>query len=64
MIGNFGWQTALTVFACLMLLIVPLSFALATPPAAPVKVARVMYWAAFPIRVGENLDIEDRNSGH
>jgi MFS family permease len=39
MIGNFGWQTALTVFACLMLLIVPLSFALATPPAAPVKVA-------------------------
>ena len=39
MIGNFGWQTALTVFACLMLLIVPLSLALATPPAAPVKVA-------------------------
>jgi MFS family permease len=39
MIGNFGWQTALTVFACLMLLIVPLSLALATPPAAPVKAA-------------------------
>ena len=39
MIGNFGWQTALTVFACLMLLIVPLSLALATPPAAPVRVA-------------------------
>jgi predicted MFS family arabinose efflux permease len=37
MIGNFGWQTALTVFACLMLLIVPLSLALATPPAASVK---------------------------
>ena len=35
MIGNFGWQTALMVFACLMLLIVPLSLALATPPAAP-----------------------------
>jgi MFS family permease len=34
MIGNFGWETALTVFAGLMLLIVPLSFALATPPAA------------------------------
>src|SRR5713226_6094381 len=34
MIDNFGWQTALTVFACLMLLIVPLSLALATPPAA------------------------------
>src|SRR6202166_1601553 len=38
MIGNFGWQTALTVFACLMLLIVPLSLALATPPAASAKV--------------------------
>lgn len=35
MIGNFGWQTALMVFAGLMLLIVPLSFALATPPATP-----------------------------
>ena len=33
MIDNFGWQTALTVFAALMLLIVPLSLALATPPA-------------------------------
>jgi MFS family permease len=33
MIGNFGWETALMVFAGLMLLIVPLSFALATPPA-------------------------------
>ena len=33
-IGNFGWQTALMVFAGLMLLIVPLSLALATPPAA------------------------------
>jgi MFS family permease len=30
MIDNFGWQTALTVFAGLMLLIVPLSFALST----------------------------------
>src|SRR5882757_5375694 len=35
MIDNFGWQSALTVFAFLMLLIVPLSLALATPPAAP-----------------------------
>jgi MFS family permease len=34
LIGNFGWQTALTVFAGLMLLIVPLSLALSTPPAA------------------------------
>ncbi|MFL6791316.1 MAG: MFS transporter [Bradyrhizobium sp.] len=33
LIDNFGWQTALTVFAALMLLIVPLSLALATPPA-------------------------------
>jgi MFS family permease len=35
MIDNFGWQAALTVFALLMLLIVPLSLALATPPATP-----------------------------
>jgi MFS family permease len=34
MIDNFGWQTALTVFAGLMLLIVPLAFALSTPPTA------------------------------
>jgi MFS family permease len=39
MIGNFGWQAALTVFAGLMLLIIPLSLALATPPATAVKVA-------------------------
>ncbi len=31
MIDNFGWQTALSVFAGLMLLIIPLSLALATP---------------------------------
>lgn len=35
LIDNFGWQSALTVFALLMLLIVPLSLALATPAAAP-----------------------------
>src|ERR1700687_6008588 len=35
---NFGWQTALTVFAGLMLLIIPLSLALATPPAASANV--------------------------
>ena len=34
MIDNFGWQTALLVFAALMLLIVPLSLALSTPPVA------------------------------
>ena len=33
MIDNFGWQAALIVFAGLMLLILPLSLALATPPA-------------------------------
>jgi MFS family permease len=34
MIDNFGWQAALSVFALLMLLIVPLSLALSTPPQA------------------------------
>lgn len=34
LIDNFGWQAALTVFGGLMLLIVPLSIALATPAAA------------------------------
>ena len=38
MIDNFGWQTALTVFAGLMLLIIPLSLALATPPATSTNV--------------------------
>ena len=38
MIDNFGWQSALTVFAGLMLLIVPLSLALATPPATSANV--------------------------
>src|SRR6266480_3282095 len=38
LIGNFGWQAALTVFAGLMLLIVPLSLALATPPATTTQV--------------------------
>ncbi|MDH2382631.1 MFS transporter [Bradyrhizobium sp. CER78] len=39
MIDNFGWQTALVVFSALMLLILPLSLALATPPAATKDVA-------------------------
>jgi MFS family permease len=34
LIDNFGWQTALLVFAALMLLILPLSLALSTPPVA------------------------------
>jgi MFS family permease len=38
LIDNFGWQTALTVFALLMLLIIPLSLALATPPATTAAV--------------------------
>ncbi|MBR1201535.1 MULTISPECIES: MFS transporter [unclassified Bradyrhizobium] len=38
MIDNFGWQTALVVFSALMLLIVPLSLALVTPPAEAGKV--------------------------
>ena len=35
LLDNFGWQTTLTIFAVLMLLVVPLAFALATPKAAP-----------------------------
>lgn len=35
MLDNFGWQTTLTIFALLMLLVVPLATALATPKAAP-----------------------------
>jgi MFS family permease len=38
MIDNLGWQTALMVFAGLMLLIIPLSLALATPPATSADV--------------------------
>jgi MFS family permease len=34
LIGSIGWQSTLTVFAALMLLIVPLALALSTPPAA------------------------------
>jgi MFS family permease len=34
LIDNFGWQPALTVFAALMLLVIPLSLALATPSVA------------------------------
>jgi len=38
MIDNFGWQAALLVFAALILLILPLSLALATPPATEIEV--------------------------
>jgi MFS family permease len=37
MIDNFGWQMALTVFAALMLLILPLSLAIATPASTPTR---------------------------
>jgi MFS family permease len=39
MLDNFGWQLTLTVFAGLMLLVVPLSLALATPAASTGPVA-------------------------
>jgi MFS family permease len=39
LIDNFGWQPALTVFALLMLLVIPLSLALATPGVASGDVA-------------------------
>ena len=38
MIDNVGWQPTLTVFAVLMLLVIPLSFALATPTVAAADV--------------------------
>jgi MFS family permease len=38
LIGNFGWQPTLMVFAGLMLLIIPLSLALATPAATTKEV--------------------------
>ncbi|UFZ07337.1 MFS transporter [Bradyrhizobium ontarionense] len=37
LIDQFGWQSALMVFATLMLFILPLSLAVATPPAAEAK---------------------------
>ena len=39
LIDNFGWQTALATFACLMLLVLPLSLALATRSSAKDEVA-------------------------
>jgi MFS family permease len=38
LIDNFGWQSALTVFACMMLLVVPLSLALATGSSATAEI--------------------------
>ncbi len=53
MIGNFGWQTALMVFAGLMLLIVPLSLALATPPATSASHAPVVAEQSFKTALAE-----------
>jgi MFS family permease len=38
LIDNVGWQSTLTTFAVLMLLVIPLSLALSTPTAAPADV--------------------------
>lgn len=38
LIENAGWQSALMVFACLMMLVIPLSLALSMPTVAPVEV--------------------------
>jgi MFS family permease len=53
MIDNFGWQPALTVFACLMLLVLPLSFALATPPATKATAATVAEQQTFKHALAE-----------
>src|SRR5437762_11512741 len=37
LIDNFGWQNALLVFGAMLLLIVPMALALATPPNSPSK---------------------------
>jgi MFS family permease len=52
MIGNFGWQTALSVFAAMMLLILPLSLALATPRAAATE-TRVSDQQSFKTALAE-----------
>ena len=39
LIDSFGWQTALAIFACMMLLVLPLSLALATRPSATEQTA-------------------------
>jgi MFS family permease len=53
MIDNFGWQAALTVFALLMLLIIPLSLALATPPAISADVPAAKDQQSFRTALAE-----------
>jgi MFS family permease len=53
MIDNFGWQAALTVFACLMLLVLPLSLALATPPSTTASAAAAAEQQTFKAALAE-----------
>jgi MFS family permease len=53
MLDNFGWQPALIVFACLMLLVVPLSLALATPPASASSAVSVTEQQTFKHALAE-----------
>ena len=53
MLDNFGWQPALLVFAGLMLLVVPLSLALATPAAATTGTAAVAEQQTFKNALAE-----------
>src|SRR5476651_754034 len=39
LMDSYGWQTALAIFACVLLLVIPLSVALATPPNTAVSSA-------------------------
>jgi MFS family permease len=53
MLDNFGWQPALLVFAGLMLLVVPLSLALATPAAATTGTVAVTEQQTFKNALAE-----------
>jgi MFS family permease len=53
MIDNFGWQAALSVFALLMLLIVPLSLALSTPPQATTDAPAADHQQSFKTALAE-----------
>jgi MFS family permease len=53
MLDNFGWQPALTVFAGLMLLVVPLSLALATPATATTGTVAVTEQQTFKNALAE-----------